>query len=126
MFLRTSWNDGHNETWAFTEIDRAFSLGVQLAGNLWQRNDDKLGVAFIANGLSKEHKEYLKDGGYGFIIGDGKLNYQPEMITELYYSFKLKKYPFWISPDYQFIVNPAYNKDRGPVHAFGIRTHLEF
>jgi len=126
MFLRTSWNDGHNETWAFTEIDKAFSLGVQLAGNIWQRSDDKLGVAFIANGLSKEHKEYLKEGGYGFIIGDGKLNYQPEMITELYYSFKLKKYPFWISPDYQFIVNPAYNKDRGPVHAFGIRTHLEF
>jgi high affinity Mn2+ porin len=126
LFLRSSWNDGRNETWAFTEIDRALSLGVQLNGSLWKRNDDKLGLAFLANGLSNDHRDYLKAGGYGFIIGDGHLNYQPEMITELYYSLKVKNYPIWFSPDYQFIVNPGYNKDRGPVHAFGVRTHIEF
>lgn len=126
LFLRSSWNDGQNETWAFTEIDRAVSLGVQLNGNFWKRNNDKLGLAFLANGLSTEHRDYLKAGGYGFIIGDGNLNYQPEMITELYYSLKVKNYPIWFSPDYQFIVNPGYNKDRGPVQAFGIRTHVEF
>jgi len=126
LFLRSSWNDGRNETWAFTEIDRALSLGVQLNGNLWKRNNDKLGLAILANGLSNSHRDYLKAGGYGFIIGDGHLNYQPEMITELYYSLKVKNYPIWFSPDYQFIVNPGYNKDRGPVHAFGVRTHVEF
>lgn len=126
LFLRSSWNDGRNETWAFTEIDRAVSLGVQLNGNLWKRDNDKLGLAFLANGLSNEHRDYLKAGGYGFIIGDGNLNYQPEMITELYYSLKVKNYPIWFSPDYQFILNPGYNKDRGPVHAFGVRTHVEF
>jgi Carbohydrate-selective porin len=126
LFLRASWNDGQNETWAFTEIDKAISLGGQLNGNIWNRNTDKLGFAILANGLSTDHKNYLKAGGYGFIIGDGKLNYQPEMIAELYYSFKPKAYPFWISPDYQFIINPAYNKDRSPVHALGIRAHIEF
>jgi high affinity Mn2+ porin len=126
LFLRSSWNDGQNETWMFTEIDRAVSLGIQLNGNLWKRNNDKLGLALLANGLSDEHRNYLKAGGYGFIIGDSHLNYQSEMITELYYSFKLKNYPLWISPDYQFIMNPGYNRDRGPVHALGIRTHVEF
>lgn len=40
---------------------------------------------------------------------------------EVYYSYRLKEYALWITPDYQFIIDPAYNKDRGPVHAFGIR-----
>jgi len=124
-FFRASWNDGHNETWAFTEIDRAASAGLQLNGSVWNRINDKLGFALLVNGLSKEHRNYLKAGGYGFIIGDGNLNYQPEMTAELYYSFKLKDYPLWISPDYQLILNPAYNKDRGPVNAFGIRAHIE-
>src|SRR6185503_14860850 len=28
LFARGSWNDGKNETWAFTEIDRSVSLGI--------------------------------------------------------------------------------------------------
>jgi high affinity Mn2+ porin len=125
LFIRASWNDGRNETWAFTEIDKAISLGLQLNGNIWNHKNDKIGIAILANGLSNEHKNYLETGGHGFIIGDGKLNYHSEMIAELYYSLKLGRYPFWLSPDYQFIVNPAYNKDRGPVNVFGIRAHLE-
>lgn len=124
-FLRAGWNDGKNETWAFTEIDRTISGGIVLNGGMWKRNDDVLGLAFIANGLSQDHKAYLKAGGYGFIIGDGTLSYRPEMITEVYYSLKFGNYPMWLSPDYQFIVNPAYNKDRGPVNAFGFRMHIE-
>jgi high affinity Mn2+ porin len=31
-----------------------------------------------------------------------------------------------VTLDYQFINNPAYNRDRGPVSVFGIRTHLQF
>lgn len=125
LFFRASWNDGHNETWAFTEIDRAISGGAQSNGNIWNRNEDRFGFSLIANGLSKDHRYYLKAGGYGFIIGDGNLNYQPELITELYYSYKLNDYPFYLSPDYQFIINPGYNKDRGPIHVFGIRAHVE-
>ncbi len=126
FFLRAGWNDGTSQTWIFTEIDRHFSSGVKLNGALWNRRSDILGIAQIVDGLSKDHRDYLKAGGYGFIIGDGNLNYEPELVTEVYYSFKLSAYPFWISPDYQFIINPAYNKDRGPVHAFGIRAHCEF
>jgi high affinity Mn2+ porin len=125
LFLRAGWNDGQNETWAFTEIDRHLSAGLSIKSDFWKREGDNFGIAVIINGLSKDHKNFLKAGGYGFIIGDGNLNYSPEFITEVYYNFRFFKKNLWLSPDYQFILNPAYNSDRGPVHAFGIRAHLE-
>ena len=126
LFLRAGWNDGHNETYAFTEVDRHLSAGISFNGGLWKRADDQFGLALIVNGLSSDHRGFLKAGGYGFIIGDGDLNYSPEFITELYYNFRFFRKYLWLSPDYQFILNPAYNMDRGPVHAFGIRAHVEF
>jgi len=126
VFARASWNDGHTETWFFTEIDRSVTFGSELKGANWGRPDDEVALAFIADGISPSHREYLADGGYGFIIGDGKLNYGTEMIAEIYYKLDAYKKKFFLSPDYQFIINPAYNKDRGPVNVFGIRAHVEF
>ncbi len=124
VFFRGSWNDGHNETWAFTEIDRCVSLGLSVNGALWKR-PDTLGIAFVLSGLSDDHRDFLRAGGTGFIIGDGALNYSGEFVAEVYYSLKVLAGWLWITPDYQFILNPAYNRDRGPVHAFGIRVHVE-
>ena len=126
VFAKASYNDGHNETWFFTEIDRSLTFGGVLKGTSWKRAKDELGLAFIANGLSADHKDYLAAGGYGFLIGDGKLNYSPEMIAELYYKVNAYKKMFWLTPDYQFILHPAYNADRGPVNVLGIRAHVEF
>jgi len=126
VFAKASWNDGHTETWFFTEIDRSLSFGGVLKGNSWKRKDDELGLAFIANGISKDHRNYLAAGGYGFLIGDGQLNYSPELIAELYYKINAYQKKLWLSPDYQFILHPAYNADRGPVNVFGIRAHVEF
>ncbi|MDQ2770098.1 MAG: carbohydrate porin [Bacteroidota bacterium] len=127
LFARVSYNDGKNETWAFTEIDHSASLGVVSTGTRWGRPDDRLGAAVVANGISPEHQAYLAAGGYGFIIGDGALNYGLEQIGEVYYSFSLPRYHAAISPDYQFIRNPGYNRDRsGPVHVVAVRLHVEF
>lgn len=126
VFAKASWNDGHTETWFFTEIDRSLTFGGLLKGTAWKRADDELGLAFIGNGLSGPHRNYLAAGGYGFLIGDGKLNYAPEMIAELYYKINAFQKKFFISPDYQFIINPAYNTDRGPVNVFSLRAHVEF
>jgi high affinity Mn2+ porin len=126
IFLRASWNDGKNETWAFTEIDRAMSAGIVTRGNAWNRKEDVCGFAIAANGISRDHQRYLQAGGHGFMIGDGNLNYGPEIITELYYNFCLHEQHFWVSPDYQFIIHPAYNKDRGPVHVIAMRFHVAF
>jgi high affinity Mn2+ porin len=122
-FLRAGWNDGRNETWAFTEIDRSVSLGFSFNGSIWKRNSDVLGIAGVMDGLSDDHRRYLAAGGYGFIIGDGALNYAPETIVEAYYLFALTD-SFSLTADYQFVANPAYNADRGPVSVIGMRAHL--
>jgi high affinity Mn2+ porin len=125
-FFRTSWNDGKTATWAFTEIDQSASLGLNYNGASWKRPDDNFGIAAVVNGISKDHREFLSLGGYGFIIGDGKLtNYSTENILETYYSARINK-NLILSVDYQFVQNPAYNADRGPVNVFSIRAHVEF
>lgn len=123
-FARASWNDGENETWAFTEIDRSVSMGVQ-----WSKSEQSLnalGIGVVANGLSKPHRNYLAAGGYGFLLGDGRLNYAPELIAETYYRLSFFNNRLQLSPNYQFVLHPAYNKDRGPVHIFALRTHVQF
>jgi len=126
VFAKASFNDGRNETWAFTEIDRSVSFGGVLTGNAWKRKFDELGLAFVGNGISAAHRDYLAAGGYGFIIGDGALNYSPELIAELYYKLNAYKNSIYITPAYQFILHPAYNADRGPVNVFSLRVHIAF
>jgi high affinity Mn2+ porin len=124
-FMRLSWNDGHNESWAFTEIDQSLALGVVQEGLAWNRPGDEIGAAVVVGGLSPWHRRYLEEGGTGFILGDGKLNYGPEVISDLYYKFRLTEY-LSLSAFYQPIVNPGYNQDRGPVHVFSGRFHVAF
>lgn len=124
-FFRASWNDGKTATWAFTEIDKSISGGLHIDGKLWKRDNDHVGVAMVVNGISKDHRDFLRAGLHGFIIGDGQLNYGSEGIAELYYAAELFKHIIFTA-DYQFVNNPAYNKDRGPVHVFAIRGHVEF
>ena len=123
-FLRAGWNDGHNETWAFTEIDRTLSTGISTNGQKWNRKDDTAGFAYVISGLSAPHRNYLQAGGKGFELGDGNLSYGLEQLSELYYSFEMKQ-GLYISGAYQFILNPGYNKDRGPVNVFSARVHVE-
>jgi hypothetical protein len=124
MFSRVGWNDGKYVSWAFTEIDQTFNIGLSVKGSKWKRAEDVVGIAAGMNGLSSPHEEFLSKGGYGFIIGDGKLNYAPETIVETFYNAKL--FPFaWFTFDYQFVARPGHNKDRGPVHVFALRMHIE-
>lgn len=125
VFFRASWNDGNNETWAFTEIDRSISAGIVWEGKKWKRPDDQIGLAYVTSGLSKPHRDYLEAGGKGFILGDGNLNYSWEHLAELYYSAALIKGHLFLSGAYQFLVNPGYNRDRkGPVSIFSLRLHM--
>jgi len=123
-FFRAGWNDGHTESFAFTEIDRTASGGISVKGSHWKRKDDTLGIAAVANGISRDHREYLAAGGYGFIIGDGRLNYGHEKVLETYYSLAVGK-GLVLSPDFQYVANPAYNRDRGPVSIYAVRLHWE-
>ncbi|MBI4945855.1 MAG: carbohydrate porin [Bacteroidetes bacterium] len=124
-FIRAGWNDGNNETWVFTEIDQTFSAGCILKGAKWKRKNDAFGLAWVYSGLSRAHRDYLQAGGKGFILGDGNLNYGTEFLEEVYYSFRLLKNNVAFTVAYQFVNNPGYNKDRGPVNIFSVRVHAE-
>jgi high affinity Mn2+ porin len=125
VFSRLGWADGHQQSYEFTDVDTTFSLGAALTGQRWKRPDDTFGAAFVTNGISKDFKAYLNDGGLGILIGDGKLP-QPgrENIIETYYSYAPAKWAK-LTVDYQFVDNPAYNSERGPVSIFAIRLHLQ-
>jgi len=123
-FVRAGWNDGQNESWAFTEIDRSVSLGLSISGNRWHRQNDNFGLAAVISGLSAPHRNYLKAGGRGFELGDGNLNYALEHLAELYYSWQIVKW-LSLSGACQVILNPGYNKDRGPVNVFSLRLHAK-
>ncbi len=123
-FGRLGWDDGATESWAFAEIDRTASIGASLKGANWHRPADRVGLAAVVNGLSEDHAAYLAAGGYGFMIGDGRLNYAPEEIGEAYYLWQPFNY-LGITADFQFVNHPAYNKDRGPVYLYALRLHYE-
>jgi hypothetical protein len=124
LFMRAGWNDGRNESFAFTEVDRTVSGGLQLSGAHWGRQQDHLSLGLVINALSSPHREYLERGGSGFVLGDGALNYGREQIVEAYYSFV----PFehlTLSPDVQWVRHPGYNRDRGPAKFVALRAHVE-
>lgn len=125
LFGRLSWNDGQNEILSFTDVDRSASGGLSIKGGRWGRPNDMIGIGGAVNGLSTAHRDYLAAGGLGLLIGDGALNYSPERIFETYYAYQVNK-NLTLTADYQFITNPAYNADRGPVHIFSGRVHGEF
>lgn len=125
VFLRANWSDDKTETYAFTEIGRQVSLGGTLKGKSWGRARDEVGVAMAVNMLGRHHRDYLAAGGLGAFLGDGALRYGPEQVFEIYYSFSVWK-TLSLSPDFQYIRNPGYNRDRGPARFYGIRAHAEF
>ena len=125
IFGRWSWNNGKDEIAAFTDIDASLSLGTSIKGTAWGRPEDRIGLAGAINSLSRDHRDYIAAGGLGILIGDGRLNYRPETILETFYAMNVSK-GMMLTFDYQFLVNPAHNTDRGPVSVFSARVHAEF
>jgi high affinity Mn2+ porin len=125
IFARAGFASGNVEPDSYTDIDRTVATGLSLAGKRWQRPDDTFGFAAIVNAITPVHAEFLNKGGLGILVGDGQLPHPGlEQIIETYYQFPL--YAWKVMFDYQFVVNPAYNRDRGPVSVGGIRVHSEF
>lgn len=125
FFARAGWANGNIEPYEFTDIDRTIAGGLSISGKKWGRDDDTFGIAGVVNGITKVHQEFLNAGGLGILVGDGQLPHPgTERILETYYSFPVA----WakLTLDYQLIVNPAYNRDRGPVSVFGFRMHTQY
>jgi high affinity Mn2+ porin len=124
-FVRASASDGDKETYDFTDIHRSLATGVAIKGSRWQRAKDTVGFAAALNALARPERDYLAGGGTGLLIGDGRLDYGPEKIAEAYYAAQVSP-RVTVTFDYQRIVHPAYNRDRGPVSLFALRVHSEF
>ena len=106
-------------------MDSTVDTGLGFAGALWHRKQDRAGVAFVTNGIKKDHQDYLADGGLGFLLGDGRLRYGRENIFESYYTVHVWR-GIYLAPGVQHINNPGYNRDRGPVVVPTFRAHVEF
>jgi len=124
-FGRFGWNNGKTESFAYTEVDQTFAGGLGANGVWWHRKQDRAGIAFVTNAICKDHQTYLADGGLGFLLGDGKLNYGRENIFESYYTVHAWR-GIYLAPGVQKIVNPGYNRDRGPLIVPSFRGHVEF
>src|ERR1700723_2662564 len=126
MFARLGKSTGNVEVYEFTDIDRSVSVGLSLKGSHWARADDTVGLAVIDSGISAAREQYLNVGGLGILVGDGRLP-RPgaEQILETYYNLGLLS-QLHLTFDYQFVKNPGYNTDRGPVSIFAIRVHAQF
>jgi high affinity Mn2+ porin len=124
-FARAGYTPGDLETYAFTDVDQTVATGAQISGKFWGRSDDTFAIAGVVNMISKEHQAYLAAGGLTALIGDGMLPHPgPEQILEAYYQIPINSWQ--LTFDYQFIVNPAYNRDRGPVSVLATRLHTQF
>jgi high affinity Mn2+ porin len=122
VFGRWGINDGHTESFAYTEVDGTIELGADL-----RLHDEKhkLGLALVDNRLSNLHRTYLALGGLGFLLGDGHLDYGHEHIVEAYYNYRIWR-GVHIAADLQHVGNPGYNRDRGPVWVPATRLHVDF
>ena len=87
------------------------------------RNDDVL--VYVDGEFVPRNRAVVSVFDSGFVLGDGALNYGLEQICELYYRFQLEKY-VQLSPDFQYIQNPGFNQDLGPVRFYSVRAHLEY
>jgi hypothetical protein len=125
VFGRLGWSDGHNEAFCYTEDDRTLQVGGLIKGGSWRRGSDRVGAAFVANGIVAEHQQYLALGGLGIMLGDGGLTYGSEKIFETFYTAHLWR-GFSVSYDFQHVTNPGYNQVRGPVAVSAVRFHTEF
>lgn len=125
LFSRVSWSPERVESVGWTDCGRSFSLGATVRGTAWKRPLDTFGIAGVIEGLSPTARRYFAAGGMGILIGDGRLDYAPETALETYYAFTP-----WTAVtatlDYQLIINPAYNADRGPVSIAAVRLHAYF
>ena len=125
VFARAGWAGGTIEPYEFTDIDRTGSAGISIAGRRWGRKDDTVGAALVVNAISSQHRAYLAAGGLGILVGDGQLPHPgAESIIESYYRVPMGAWQ--LTADYQLIVNPAFNNDRGPVSVIAARLRAQF
>lgn len=108
-------------------FDRTASFGAEFNGSYWERGADAIGLAIGSNRTGKDFRTQSAtldadaDGtpDYGFAANGW------EQALEAYYRFRVHK-GFDLTPDFQYIRNPAGNQDAQSVKILGVRANLAF
>ncbi len=125
VFTRALYSDGKTEVDAYTSADRSAAFGLLARGSLWRRARDLTGVGINLGWISATHAEYLRMGGIDGFVGDGTIRPGAETALDAFYSVAVRRW-LWVTGDYQHVVNPGFNQDRGPVNIFSLRIHGEY
>jgi high affinity Mn2+ porin len=100
------------------KFDRSVSFGTEISGNAWRRGADAIGVAMGLQRTSHAWKAASPD-----IVG-----YQAsgtEKVWETYYRYRVNP-SFEVSPDLQFVQNPAGNPEGKDEFVYGLRAKVSF
>ncbi|MGO9361656.1 MAG: carbohydrate porin [Xanthobacteraceae bacterium] len=126
VFARAGWMDPRYEPYEACELFHSASVGVSIQGNRWGRPQDTWGIAGVTGDASKAEIAYLNAGGNDLEAWDGALPHAaPEKIFETYYNYQMTA-SVNLNFDYQYVANPAFNTERGPIHLFGAKIHWQF
>ena len=126
LFARAGWANGTNSAWSYTEVDSHASLGLQVSGRNWGRPEDYFGLGVAVNGdhgfpsalpRPRRHRHAYRRRGSEL---RGWRRY-----SRAYYRIQLGRF-VQLSPDYQYIQNPGYNRDRGPIQVYSLRLRLSY
>lgn len=95
-------------------FDQALTLGSEIGGSYWSRGGDALGVAVGFLSLSEEYK-----------TSNPAMDNSSEQIAEIYYRYRIN-HQIHLSPNVQYIRNPAGDKNASSLTAYGLRAQLDF
>ncbi|MEW6594492.1 MAG: carbohydrate porin [Thermodesulfobacteriota bacterium] len=98
------------------DFDVAWSAGLALAGSLWGREKDEIGLAYGMAMLSDDYETDRRDNG---------INPDDEGHLELYYRYTVNDY-LAITPDLQVMTNAGGDGDYGTVWLGAVRGQLSF
>ncbi len=108
-------------------FDRAASFGAEFNGSYWDRGADAIGLAIGSNRTSKDFRAQSAtvDADANGIPDYGFVATGWEQVVETYYRFHVHE-RFELTPDFQYIRNPAGNADARTVTILGVRANLAF
>jgi len=101
------------------EFGWAWSVGVEVKGGYWGRNDDAFGIAYGMAMISDDYHDFKR------IVDAEPWFTQDESHLELYYRFQVHDH-ISLSPDLQVLWNAQGDGRFDPVAVIGIRGTVEF
>ena len=125
LFARAGWANGTNSAWSYTEVDRSASMGLQVSGRNWGRPGRPFRHRRCGRRAFRLSQALSRGRGHRHAHRRRGPQLRPRRVFETYYRIQLGRF-VQLSPDFQYIQNPGYNRDRGPVKVYGMRLRVSY